>query len=61
MTGTTEKREYIMSEEAREAMRLYIREWRKKNPERTREIQREYVKRRKEREQKGGGSGESEG
>lgn len=61
MTGTTEKREYIMSEEAREAMRLYIREWRKKNPERTREIQREYVKRRKEREQKGGGDGESEG
>lgn len=61
MTGTTEKREYVMSEEAREAMRLYIREWRKKNPERTREIQRDYVRRRKEREQKGGGSGESEG
>jgi hypothetical protein len=56
-----EKREYVMSEEAREAMRLYIREWRKKNPERTREIQRDYVKRRKEREQKGGGDGESEG
>ncbi len=56
-----EKREYVMSEEAREAMRLYIREWRKKNPERTREIQRDYIKRRKEREQKGGGSGESEG
>ena len=52
------EREYIMSEEAREAMRLYIREWRKKNPERTREIQREYVKRRKEREQKGGGNNE---
>lgn len=56
-----EKREYVMSEEAREAMRLYIREWRRKNPERTREIQRDYVKRRKEREQKGGGDGESEG
>lgn len=56
-----EKREYVMSEEAREAMRLYIREWRKKNPERTREIQRDYVRRRKEREQRGGGDGESEG
>ena len=49
MNGTNEK-EYKMTEEAREAMRAYSREWRKKNPERAKEIQRDYWKRRGERE-----------
>ncbi len=49
MNGTTE-REYKTTPEAREGLRNYMREWRAKNPERVREIQREYWKRRGERE-----------
>ena len=44
------EREYVMSEEAREAMRNYARKWRAEHPERSREIQRDYWKRRGERE-----------
>ena len=47
---TDEKREYKMSDEAREAMRIYQREYRAKNPERVREIRREYRRRKAERD-----------
>lgn len=59
MNGTTE-REYKMTPEAREGLRNYMREWRAKNPERVREIQRAYLERRakREREKQEGGNGE---
>ena len=46
MKEQNEKREYIMTPEAREAMRLYTREWRAKHPERAKEIARNYWHRR---------------
>ena len=60
MTEANEKREYLMSEEARRAAREYKRKWREKNPERAKEINREYWARRAKREQEAQEGGENE-
>ncbi len=54
------EREYIMSETARLYMREYQKEWRAKHPERAREIQREYLKRKGERKKAEQGDGKNE-
>lgn len=59
MNGTTE-REYKTTPEAREGLRNYMREWRAKNPERVREIQRAYLERRAKREREKREDGENE-
>lgn len=47
-----------MTDAAREAQRAYMREWRKKNPDRVREKNKRYWEKRAQRQQESGGEAE---